>query len=245
MKFLGQNNIKASGTLRQNRISSTCDIKTKKPALQKGKRGHSEQQTADDNSATVIGWKDNKVVFFTSNCDARTPEVPVKRYCRDAKEKIIVKQPLCISKYNKSMGGVDRADQNVSAYRIGIRSKKWWWALFAWVPDMIMQNAWVLYRRYKAPSDPNYDLLSFRREVVNVYLTQYTANYSNNSDHCGLNKAHSVSQSIRLDQQGHYSELCQTTKRCAVCRKNTRKWCPKCKKGIHNRCFNSFHGFSS
>jgi len=44
------------------------------------------------------------------------------------------------------MGGVDRCDQNVSTCRISTRCKKWWWALFVWIPDMILQNCWILYR---------------------------------------------------------------------------------------------------
>lgn len=242
MTFLGNNNIRASGTLRQGRIPKACAIPTKM-AVQKMKRGFSYQKTATDNSVSVVAWKDNKVVFFTSNCSSRAPEVPVRRYCRDAKQRILVNQPLCISQYNRSMGGVDRADQNVSQYRICIRSKKWWWALFAWVPDVVLQNAWILYRKYKKPSDPKHDLLSFRREVVSVYLTQYSRNNQSVSDPCTANFSRRLSSSVRLDKQGHYSEACQTTKRCGLCRKTTRKWCPKCKKGVHDHCFNTFHGF--
>ena len=71
-------------------------------------------------------------------------------------------------------GGVDRADQNIATYRISIRIKKWWWPLFVWVPDMIMQNAWLLYRAHKGEDDPYVDLLQFRREIVNVYLAKYS-----------------------------------------------------------------------
>ena len=51
----------------------------------------------------------------------------------------------------------------------------------------------------------------------------------------------SVCSDIRFDMEGHFSEPCPTTKRCVLC-KNTRKWCLKCKKGLHDRCFNEFHG---
>ena len=59
-------------------------------------------------------------------------------------------------------GGFDRADQNIATYLISIRIKKWWWPLFVWVPDMIMQNAWLLYRANKGADDPCVDLLQFR-----------------------------------------------------------------------------------
>ena len=121
--------------------------------MEKELRGYADQRTARDDSVTVVSWKDNKIVYFVSNCEKRQPEVQVERYCRDQKKRVLVKQPQSINKYNKAMGGVDRADQNISSYRIGIRSKKWWLPLFAWIPDMVMQNAWILYKKYKGKND--------------------------------------------------------------------------------------------
>ena len=246
MKFLGDKNIKASGTLRQNRISKDCTI-ARRPFMDKTRRGHVEQQTAADNSATILGWKDNKVVYFTSNSDGKSPEVAVERYCRDSKGKIMVQQPQSIYKYNQYMGGVDRADQNISCYRIAIRSNKWWWSLFSWVPDMIVQNAWILYKRFKSPTDPNHDLLDFRREIVAVYISKYSkekASESTSSSRLSTSMSkRPVSNDVRFDRLGHFSERSDTTKRCAKCGNNTKKWCRKCGKGLHDKCFNDFHGF--
>ena len=235
-RFLDRNNIRASGTLRQNRISKSCNV-IRKDKLDKVKRGTSVQETASDNSVTVVGWKDSKGLYFASNCDPKSPEVSVQRYCREARRRIPVSQPLMIRNYNKSMGGVDRADENIVAYRISCRSKKWWWALFAWVPDIIMQNAWILYRKNKLPTDPHYDLVNFRLEVIEVYSARYGMSPVSASGRS------SVSSSIRHDQHGHFSAVCATTKRCGLCKKTTRKWCPKCQKGVHDRCFNEYHGF--
>lgn len=33
------------------------------------------------------------------------------------------------------MRGIDRADQNIAQHRITMGSKKWWWALFAFLID--------------------------------------------------------------------------------------------------------------
>jgi len=38
--------------------------------------------------------------------------------------------PQVVSVYNKQMGGKEEMTQNINAYRISIRSKKWWWPLF-------------------------------------------------------------------------------------------------------------------
>ena len=124
----------------------------------------------------------------------------------------------------------------IYSYRICLRSKKWWWALFAWIPDMIMQNSWIMYRQQKCASDSNHDLLSFRREVVAVYFSKYASKVNK------ISKTPSVSKDVRFDMEGHFAQTCPTTKRCALCKKATRKWCIKCKKGLHDRCFNEFHG---
>ena len=38
-------------------------------------------------------------------------------------------------------GGVDRIDQNISAYMINLRTKKWWWPLVRFVADVAVNNA--------------------------------------------------------------------------------------------------------
>ena len=38
-----------------------------------------------------------------------------------------------IQQYNCAMGGTDRMDQNIEAYRISIRQKKYWWCIFCWL----------------------------------------------------------------------------------------------------------------
>ncbi|KAI5695577.1 hypothetical protein M8J76_004594 [Diaphorina citri] len=80
------------------------------------------------------------------------------------KKKIHVLQPKAIKYYNKNMGGTDRLDQNVSRYRSNIRSKKWWWPLFAW----------LLHRKScKSTNVPTLDLLDFRRAIAQVLMTKY------------------------------------------------------------------------
>ena len=53
----------------------------------------------------------------------------------------VVNDNESISVYNKAMGGVDRMDQNIGAYMINIRSKKWWWPLFRFCVDLAVNNA--------------------------------------------------------------------------------------------------------
>ena len=44
------------------------------------------------------------------------------------------------------MDFVNRIDQNVAKYRIGIPMKKWWRAPFGLIVYDVLQGEWVLYR---------------------------------------------------------------------------------------------------
>ena len=61
---------------------------------------------------------------------------------------------------------VDRCDQNSSNYCISMGSKRWWWALFALISDIVMPNYMVLHVENKKSEDSTLDLLAFRRESV-------------------------------------------------------------------------------
>ena len=69
---------------------------------------------------------------------------------RKKPDAVSVPQPYMIDQYNKGIGRVDRAAQNIATQRIAIKTKKWWWALFVWIPGMVMQNSWILYRKNRS-----------------------------------------------------------------------------------------------
>ena len=100
---------------------------------------------------------------------------------------------------------------------------------------MAMQNAWLLYQSNKDQSGPALDLLTFRREVVNIYLQKYANRY------CTLGRPHGrilpakrrVSSEIRFDHIGHY--------RCPI-RDKRQEHQKKCDVGVHDHCFDEWHG---
>ena len=198
-----------------------------------------------DNSITLVGWNDNRAVYLASNVYSTQPTKQIQRWDRKQKEFNLVTQPASFNAYNKGMGGVDRCDQNVAAYRICIRGKKWW-SLFAWIPDMVMQNAWLIYRTYKQDDDVIYDLLSFRREIVNAYIVKYKERNVIPCRRTNTVVAKKVPDDIRLDVLNHFQEDMGRNRRCAVCKGGTckggtYKGCKKCDKGLHDRCFKDFH----
>ena len=54
--------------------------------------------------------------------------------------RVEINQPNVIAVYNKTMGRVGLMDQNISAYFINIRNKKWWWPLFQFCIDLTVNN---------------------------------------------------------------------------------------------------------
>ena len=74
---------------------------------------------------TAVSWKDNKVVSAISTFTAEQPIQQPKRFCHHEKQRVNIEQLNIINQYNASMGGVDRMDQNISAYMINLHPKKW------------------------------------------------------------------------------------------------------------------------
>ena len=95
----------------------------------------------------------------------------MKRACCYFKEqggRVEIDQPNVFSFYNKTIGGVDRMDQNISAYMINICSI--WWPLFRFCVNLAVNNAFQLYRLQPLnKGQKRLDLLGFRREIVQVY----------------------------------------------------------------------------
>ena len=123
LKHLNSNNIRATGTANKAKLTQCPIIAPKK--LEKKERGYFEKASSSDNSLIIVGWNDNRPVYLASNHIGTVPEANVRRWDKRLKDFIEVPQPYLFSEYNKGMGGVDRCDQNIAGYRIGIRGKKW------------------------------------------------------------------------------------------------------------------------
>ena len=65
-------------------------------------------------------------------------------------------------------------DQNISAYMILLRNKKWWWPLFRFCVDVAVNNAFQMYclRKPKA-GEPKLNALEFRWAIAKAYYLQY------------------------------------------------------------------------
>ena len=93
-----------------------------------------------------VKWYDNKVVNTISTSAKTHPVTTMTRF--DYKTKKHIELSCCdiVKHNNKSMGGVDLADQLISLYRSPIQSKKYYMRPVFHMIDMVAVNSWLLYK---------------------------------------------------------------------------------------------------
>src|SRR6218665_3393297 len=140
---LGEKDLQSTGTVRVNKTDK-CPVTSVEKTKKMWSINYDNRQ--DLRTEIMISrWNDNSVVTIALNCHDIEPLGMAKIWSRADKKSIDITQPFVIDQYNWNKGGVDRVDQNISTYHISIRSRKWWWALFAYLLDAAMQNTWMIY----------------------------------------------------------------------------------------------------
>jgi DNA excision repair protein ERCC-6 len=238
--YLSSKNIACTGTIRANRIED-CPLRPVKD-MGKTPRGTYDYYTDTNNAFTVVRWNDNNVVNVVSNKVGVNPTQKTRRFSRQARQHINIDQPALINHYNKTMGGIDRMDQNIAKYRIAIRSKKWWWSIFAFCLDLAVQQTWHLYRATPTGEENPLDLLAVRRAIATVYLSRSVKQHRVGRPLGRPAQLHKrVAPALRFDGKDHLVERVQKRLRCASCGKKSSDKCIKCNVGLHAKCFAAFH----
>lgn len=237
LEDLRNNGIYASGTMRENRLGK--DFPLESTCMKKKSRGSMQYCTTIDDGLSVVMWMDNNIVIMATNFDKINPVHRVSRFSKKERTRILINQPHMVNHYNHNMGGIDRADQNVSLYRVSIKGKKWYFPIFCYMVDLSMHNAWQLYRK----DGGTLDQLEFRRRVSKQILEKYPdksrKGRPSKSDHIDS----------RYDGMHHYikwNDESQTLGRktqliCRHCGKKTTTSCKKCNIPLHIECFQNFH----
>ena len=144
LRLLKENGIAATGTVRANRMEN--EPLQAVDEMQKFARGSSDVVNDKESNVTLVRWKDNKVVTVASTLNGKEPIKIACRYIKNKGGRVKIDQANAIFVYIQTMGGVDRMDQNIAAYMINIRNKKWWWPLFRFCDDLAVNNGFQLYR---------------------------------------------------------------------------------------------------
>ena len=106
----------------------------------------SVSQSLPDVPVYCVSWSDTRIANFLATAGGLA-QTTVSRRSKSGVE-IEVPAPVLVKTYTKTMGGVDRADQNKSRYSIAavLKTSKWWFRIFFGLLDMVATNAWQLYR---------------------------------------------------------------------------------------------------
>lgn len=238
LKTLGYN---GTGTIRENRLPNSCPLKQKKNEKRDTKkmgRGYMTGKSVDGLDIHVTKWVDNSVVSMASTVYGMKPVTKALRYSSEEQKKVKVPRPLVVAKYNQHMGGVDRMDQYISLYRIGIHGKKWWSCIFTWMIDVAVKNAWQLHR----VEHPEMPQLDFRREITLFYCRHYGVPPKSTGNRLSKNSKKDV-KSVRYDKLSHWPRCIPKRRRCAeeTCKGSPKTICTKCDVGLCIKCFESYH----
>ena len=226
----------ATGTVRINRVEKCPLTPTKQFA--KLPRGSEEHFLDKDSQILVVRWHDNGTVCIASNEYGLLPMKKVERYSAKEKKRIVLNCPYLIDKYNKNMGGVDRADENIAHYRIAIRGKKWYFPILSYLINISMNNAWIFARE----GGYEKDLLAFTRQVVQCWLKKYGIPPKVSGKQESLSMS-TLTAETRFDKVSHdiIESDPKCRRRCKECHSQTIYICKKCKVHMHHKCAIKYH----
>ena len=85
------------------------------------------------------------------------------------------------------------------------------------------------------------DLLAFKRYIAVTYMTRQRAKRVVHQPGRPLPAIKALPSDVRKDGKDHYQVAMPVNKRCALCKKGTKRGCSKCAVGLHDKCFIQFH----
>jgi len=195
--------------------SGKCPLKPEKE-LKKTGRGSNSFQLEKDNEVVVCQWYDNRQVIVASTAHPVHPLVEVERYDKSKKLKVKVKCPFLIQKYNKNMGGVDKADMLLSLYRCFFKSRKWYKRILFHFLDVSLNNAWLLYRKAKGA---NIQLAKFKLQIARtLMMTDCSVSEEGPSvDRSPRMSVKDIPDTTRYDRIGHFARQEGNSKNAQRC----------------------------
>lgn len=71
----------------------------------------------------------------------------MKRFRKEAQQKVDVPCPSIVIAYNQATGGIDLSDMLVHLYKTPMKARQWYLPLFGYIIDVSIVNAWLIYKR--------------------------------------------------------------------------------------------------
>jgi len=223
----------AYGTVRSNRRNLPSEFGKEK--LKKG-----EVRAWQKGKMMALRWKDKKDVCIMSTIHNASCSVAKTKAGKE------VNKPNAVLDYNHTMGGVDKADQEMTFYPITRKQqKRYYKKIFRHLLEQCMWNAFVLFGQHSENATPieHADFVSMT--VDRIFAEHLTAAAARTPGR----RSASVGNPERLTGRHFVDYLPPTgkkmepTRKCVVCcsrrnadgkkvRKETRFWCPDCDVGL-------------
>ncbi len=249
-------------TIRTNRVD--CVMPTSSALFEKHERGYFESFVHKEKSICLVRWLDNGAVHLMSTYTMIEPLQTIKRWNKQAKDRVSVPCPSIVKEYNKSMGGVDLCDMFHALYRIDRRSKRWYMRIVYFLLSVCVSNSWIIYKELNK-DDKN--LLCLREFTLSISDSLMNADKDNRQtigrpksidQSMSINEKKSsnatrkynrtkVATDIRFDNLGHWIIHEKKRQRCKFkdCQSLTFSKCCKCNIMLcfnaERNCFKSFH----
>ena len=239
---LHQRSTAFTGTSMRNRVGLPQLIR------KQSKLSDNEVKAFRDRHMMTLEWRAPKskssVIMLSTEFSATMTTVQLGRNRGE------VQKPLVIDKYNQSMNGVDRSDQNSVYYSFIRKSRKWWRKLFFWLVEVAVVNSFILYQLHSHPTTTH---LQYRRYVIEALATRYLQTIPPRP-RPGRPRKRSLAltdgDALRLNGRSHFPEKSDQPQDCTVCsdRKTKRhrtlffcKTCPTHPPLCITPCFEKYH----
>lgn len=207
-------NLRATGTVRKNRIQESNNIDAK---AARGTYKAKHDKNSGMNFITVV---DSKPVSILSTAAGITPLSDVQRRSKATKGKASMSFPNAFKVYNSYMGGVDLHDQHCNKLMPIVRSKKWTWVVFMRLLQASIANATVLYN-IASDDRKKVGTKEFALEICEHYLRT----------------------SEKKEYKNHTLETTKLKRNCSggLCTVRTVKICKQCGAYFCMKCFGLLH----
>jgi hypothetical protein len=240
---------KGVGTIMTNRKGTPADFKEAKPTAKKPIESgtfttHACYSDIDDNTPINLyatGWMDKKWVYFLSSAFGLDTTTCVRKLRDGTKVNRFI--PLMAKKYQTYMGGVDLGDQLKTQYSVAgaIITMKPWFKLFVGMMDLVLANAYILYKMDNPDERFRLSHWDFLLHVFSGLIE--LAGKNDHSDATARSKR-------RTCKQIHDRAVDGARKGCVTCKHHkrvplgqTRTVCRGC--GVHlcehGECFDKYH----
>ncbi|XP_028659115.1 piggyBac transposable element-derived protein 2-like [Erpetoichthys calabaricus] len=214
--ILAEKDIRACGMVRANRRNMPNCL----PIDKNMKRG--DISAASSRGIACVKWKDSRSVVMLSNFISPIPTITVKRRVAGSANKVDVRCPLVIQKYNQHMGGVDLMAQTKVTYEVDRKARiKYYLCIFFDLVDISVNNAYIIYLKINEIyhfHDTPMKRIEFRAALARSLISDFSCRQRSIPTNIQTQRRTQMATNPRKPE--HTMKKTEKRKRCYYCAQN-------------------------